>query len=262
MILLFVGALFAGCNQKKEQEVIFENNFKLFKGTPAEDLALAVQDQDVKKIRTILNQQKVNVDFQEKRYGNTLLMVATMNNLNTSVDELLKHGANPNLRNKEQNESAFLLACSTNNYNCNVGIVEKMTYYGADLDSAQIFEEETDMGMHTTINNTPLMIAIESDCFETVKLLVAKGADINKYTYYEGYGAVTVALTDDNLEIAKYLIIDCKAKIPEYCYIRNEGQPDEQRLTIKQFLEEKVYDSGSENSRLRKQIIQYLEEHD
>ncbi len=67
-------------------------------------------------------------------------------------------------------------------------------------------------------------------------MLVKAGTDLNKYTYYEGYGVITEALIQDNLAIAKYLIIDRQAKVPEYCYVRNKGGNDEQKLTITEML--------------------------
>jgi hypothetical protein len=102
------------------------------------------------------------------------------------------------------------------------------------------------------------MVAAKNNCLGIVKVLLNAGADINMYTYYPGYGAITEALIHDNIEIAKYLIIDKGAKIPDYCFIRNRGEKDEQKLTIIDMLNEQHYEPNTNNDKYKKEIIAYL----
>ena len=133
-----------------------------------------------------------------------------------------------------------------------------MIDYHGDVNYIQSIDRIENTGAHSLVKRTALMIASRNNCLGIIKVLVNAGADVNKYTYYQGYGAITESLIQDNLEIAKYLIIDKQAKIPEYCYIRNKGEKDELKLTITDMLNEQHYDPGSANYRYKEEIINYL----
>lgn len=256
--ILILLPIISGCINTSNNKQLNGYDFELFQNTEVSELALAVEKQDINEIRSILKNKNLNIDFQEYKYGHTLLMLAVLNNLDKSANELLKQGADPNLRDKRLEESAFLISCSKNRYVCNTEIVREMLKHGAYVDSIKNIDEIEKNGMHSLVKASPLMLAAQDGCMETVKLLVENGANINQYTYHEGYGAITVSIIMGNLDITKYLIIDCKAEIPEYCDIRNEGTPKEKKLTITDKLNEGLYDPDSPNSRYRREIINYL----
>lgn len=62
-----------------DKEDIYEDDFRLFQETPVWKLAKAVQDQKLSKIKRLVKEEKLDVDFQESKYGNTLLMLAVKN---------------------------------------------------------------------------------------------------------------------------------------------------------------------------------------
>jgi hypothetical protein len=237
-------------------------DFKLFKGTPIYELAKAVEKEDLKQIEIILRDTTMKVDFHEPKFGNTLLMLAVANNKKKAIKKLLAVGANPNERDYYDNATPLIYACDNFSEDCDSTILKLMIDYHGDVNSIQSINRIENTGAHSLVNNTCLMIAAKNNCLGIIKVLVNSGADINRYTYYEGYGVITQALIQDNIEIAKYLIIDRQAKIPEYCYIRNKGGEDEQKLTITDMLNEQQYEPGSNNYNYRKEIISYLKSKD
>jgi len=233
-------------------------DFKLFNGTPVWELAKAVEKEDVKQIELILKNPAVKVDFHEPKFGNTLLMLAVANNKKKSVKKLLEMGANPNEKDYYDNATPLIYACDNYSEDCDTAILKWMIDYHGDVNSIQSIDRVENNGAHSFVMNTALMIAVENNCLEIIKVLINAGADINRYTYYEGYGAITSAIIQDNLEIVKYLIMDRQAKIPDYCYIRDKGGKDEQKLTITDMLNERNYEPGSSNQKYKEEIIKYL----
>lgn len=236
-------------------------DFKLFKNTPVWELAKAVENENVQKINELLKKKQVNVDYQEPKFGHTLLMLAVANNKAKAVEALLNNGANPNLTSKS-NDNAVSIAAENYSDVCDTITINKLHKFGGNLNYIQNIERNEDNGMHTLVKRTILMIAARNDCFAISKYIVENGGNINEWTYYEGYGVITEAIIQDNLKLAKYLIINKKAVIPPYIFKRKanisyQGEP-EKNLTITDLLNEKQFEKGSENYKLREEIINYL----
>ncbi len=246
-----------GCNQDIYDDLLGDD-FKLFDNTELEPLTESVAKQDVLQIRRILSKKNIDVNFQEKKFGNTLLMLATSNNLNSSVLELLKGGADPNIRDFELNESALDDACSKNQYICNVQNVKSLIKFGAKINAVQ--KAEVKKGLYFI--NTPLTIAAKSGCLDIVKILVKEGADIDLYTYYDGYGAITEAIIHDHLDIAKYLIVECRSNVSKVCYIRSFGKANQTKLSLVDLLNESEYKINDPNYQFKKEILEYLKGRD
>ena len=67
-------------------------------------MAKAVQTENEKTIRKLIREQGININLQESRYGNTLLLLAVGNNKLISTRILLEEGANINIADSEMNE--------------------------------------------------------------------------------------------------------------------------------------------------------------
>ncbi|MCG8576130.1 MAG: ankyrin repeat domain-containing protein [Flavobacteriales bacterium] len=238
----------------KEKVKSLQGDFKLFESTELEKLALFVQNEDVKKIRKYINDHEVNLDLQESKFDYTLLALAVENLKYESVKTLLELGADLSLRNYNH-FTPLLISCQTTLVtNCNDRMIKLLLENGADPNDMKDFEGEVEPGTYVRIKSTALMYACQWGCLDAVKSLIAHGANIDQYTYYEGYGAITTSIIHKNLEITKYLIVDCNAKIPDYCYIRNETDS----LTIIDFLNEKKFKESSENQIYKEQIIDFI----
>jgi ankyrin repeat protein len=185
-----------------------------------------------------------------------------VNQKTETVDALLKLGADPNQKKFNNTDTPFFNAVEfTDNQTCNLNKVKLLLDYGANVND--VFIDIRDLGGNKqNIQLTALMIACREGCLNLVKLLIAKGANINQYTYYEGYGAITVALAQENIEIAKYLIVDKKAKIPEYIVEIPAGveavNSPARRKTISDVLYENDYSNQPKKQGYKEEILAYL----
>lgn len=106
---------------------------------------------------------------------------------------------------------------------------------------------------------TPLMEATKYDCLNLVKKLVEFGADINNYNYKNGKGPLSNCIIYDNIEVLEYLVIQRKADIPKYVFVRPESNGVvRQELTLIEFLNEQTYPENSRNDKYKNEIISYI----
>lgn len=235
-------------------------DFELFSNTPVKELAQVLSIQDTIEIDRILNSGNVEIDYQEKKYGSTLLMLCVANDLKQSTRKLLQHGANPNLVDNQNGESALMISCYNHfTVNCDDTILKLLIEYGADVNAVQIKYK----GNEIVQNRTVLMISVSdaqlNPCNNFVELLVNKGADINAITYDSTSCAVNSALMVNNLEAVRYLLIEKGAIIPKYALIRFPGLPDEEKVTIRQLLNEQDYSDDPYRDKIKNELIDYLE---
>ncbi len=227
-------------------------DFKLFRQTPVARLARAVETDDTAAIEKILRDKSIDVDYQEPKFGQALLALSIVNNKLGAAGKLLQHGASPNKRTKHDTNALF--DALTYTFNCDTIALKLLIRYGADVNAIHADTED-----HNDLIETPLMAAIgPEDCIDRVKVLVAAGADINKCTYYPGYGALTDALIMENMDVVKYLIVDKNATIPKYCYKRDLDTSNIQYLTVTDMLNGGNYGTDSSRYRLRTEILVYM----
>lgn len=256
LFIIFFGIIFIqSCNTNKYLPAF---DYKLFNNSPVQELAKAVEQENTEKINDILKDKTINVDYQEPKYGHTLLMLSVANNKIKSIHTLLSNNANPNLTSNNNQDNSVSIAVENYPEICDTTILTQLFEYGANANFIQDIDRVEDNGMHSIVKRSILMIAVRNDCSPIVKFLVNNGANINEYTYYNGYGAITESIIHNNLIITKYLIIEKHAYVPTFCYVRNKGETDEERLTITDLLNEAQYDEGTENYELREEIIRYL----
>ncbi|MCD0487365.1 ankyrin repeat domain-containing protein [Pedobacter sp. MC2016-14] len=240
-------------------------DFNLFKGTPSYELALAVKNEAIDEIGEIAVQRKISIDAVDPKFGHTLLMLAVANDLKASVKKLLELGADPNKRSITKSSTNEILTpvfiCCDHIYKknyCDTSVLRLLINHGGKVD------DEIDI-QYANSNyrsiETPLMVATKNDCVLVIKLLVQSGADINKYDYTEGHGPLSNSIVYGNLNVLRYLIIDKKAKIPKYCFVRqahNESLREE--LTVTDFLNEQKYEDNTRDYKIRKEILDFLKQ--
>jgi ankyrin repeat protein len=260
IVLVFCIILFYTCENTK---YVYAFDFKLFNNSSLQLLSKLVEIEDTGRINELLKNKSINVDYQEPKFGHSLLMLAVANNKSKSVEVLLKNNANPNLTSKNNEDNSISIAAENYSNVCDTIILHLLTRYKGDLSFIQNINRIEDNGMHSITNRTILMIAVRNDCFAISKFIIDKGVDLNKYTYYEGYGAITESIIQNNLKITKYLIINKNAIIPRYIFKRhiNSNYKGDlvKYLTITDLLKEQNYDKETENYKIRNEIISYLQ---
>ena len=81
--LVFSCLLFSCSNLSREKIVdkseLTGGDYRLFQNTPAWELAKAVEDGNTNKIDKIVSENPELINYQESKYGETLLMLTIMN---------------------------------------------------------------------------------------------------------------------------------------------------------------------------------------
>lgn len=236
------------------------SEFSLFEGTPLEDLAEAAKDENIEEMIRIGKKIK-NIDYREKKYGKTLLILCVANNRMKSVEQLLKMGANPNLKSLSHDESAFMISC---NYlstikDCDLQMVKLIYKFKGDINYCQI---DTNNG--NWIYASPLMLSIPAypeNCLNVSKYLIQNGAKIDTVLGRPNNCAVNYAVMMSQYELACYLLIDKKAKIPDYFVTLNEGEKNEKKYSLYEYLttfEDEMIADFPECIKYRQKLIDYL----
>lgn len=201
--LVFACLLFS-CSDLSREKIVDKSeltgrDYRLFQNTPAWELAKAVEDENTKKIDKIVSKNPEIINYQESKYGNTLLMLTIMNQQLKPFKALLKRGADVNIHNTFDGTSSLIKACSSKFYN--ITFVKMLIEYGADVNDVEIGERRKENGTRLT----PLIAASRTGRLDLVRFLVSKGADVN-YQNEFGQSALSKSVMVDEYKVAYYLL--------------------------------------------------------
>lgn len=188
--------LLLSCSTK---ENLTGGDYELFKNTPAWELAKAVRDEDQKGIAALVSQHPKLINYQEPKYGNTLLMLTVMNQQKKSFLSLLDLQADISIHNSFDGSSALIMACEYRAHD--LEFIETLLKRGANPSDVEIGPR----AKGNSTRQTPLMVAGRSGSLEAVELLVRNGADIKYQNEYK-QSALTETVMEGNCEIALYLL--------------------------------------------------------
>ena len=174
-------------------------DYRLFQNTPAWELAKAVWDEDEKKIKDIVSKNPELINYQEPKFGSTLLMLTIKNQQLKPFRVLISNKADVNIYDTYDGTSALIEACTYDFYS--IQFVKTLLENGADINFAEIGERR----QGNTTRYTPLIAAAETGSLDLVKMLVKYGADINYKNEYGG-SAFNSAVMLDKYKVALYLI--------------------------------------------------------
>ncbi len=186
LFLFFVSSCMnLSSKNNKDPEVdiktLFGNDYRLFQKTPVWDLAKAVRDEKTSEIRNIIKSKKINVDFQEPKFGSTLLMLTVLNEQFNSAKVLLECGADPNKHDTCDGKSAMIYSAGIQHQSeDNTKFLKLMLSHGGNPND----EETGERKQGNSTRKTPLLVACDDVIqdvtpIEKVKLLVEAEADIN-----------------------------------------------------------------------------------
>lgn len=175
------------------------SDYRLFRYTPAWELAKAFWDKDEEKVDEILKKDSTLINYQEPKYGETLLQVSVGAKEKDVFRLILKKGAKVDVPNKFSGETALFWACSDID---DAEYVKLLLEYGADPNFKTKGGYERFSGL---VGRAPLYVASRYGNLESVKLLISHGADVN----YD-LGGGNVALFEPtyllNYDILLYLL--------------------------------------------------------
>ena len=206
VLFFFSLQLFSCRDIPVNKDDLLGDDFRLFQGTVAWDLAKAVEDQNVTEIKRQVLSLKVPVDYKEEKFGGTLLMIAVRTNKLRSVKALLQLGANPNepndtLRNFGRNAVLF----ASESKIPSPEILQLLLDYGGNPNSIECGKQKDNLGNWIPARDFALNAAVFTG-FEKVKILVEAGADVNLQTEFTVPGAMHAAIIYSRMDVLLYLL--------------------------------------------------------
>lgn len=258
ILIILCTCLLGSCTQltrdfKADKSKLKGNDYRLFQDTPAWQLAKAVQDGNEKKIRKILVENKKLIDYQEPKYGQSLLHLTINNKQFKSFKMLLENKANVNIYDTFDGCSPIIEA----SYYGDVRFVKKLVEYGANINDIEVGKRRVDNGTR----NTPLIMAAGSGLgqMDVVKYLVEQGADINYENEFHRT-ALAESIILDNYDIAYYLL-EHGADYTRPVVYRYVGATTEKiPISLIDNLRESLIDLDTERYSQKMQIVKFLKD--
>lgn len=195
---------------------------EIFKGTPAWDLARALDRKNIKEASQIVKKDRSIINYQDPKFGITLLIRSVLTENEKAVDFLLNNKAEVNIVAKIGGTALFYAVPYFWNdvYSNEDGkYVKKLLLAGADPNIPFCSPKLEGVSSPIECGTSPLMHATQRG-MDKVRLLVEHGANIN-YKTELGHTAAIQALINNEVDVAHYLIVEKKARInePYYYYI-------------------------------------------
>jgi ankyrin repeat protein len=231
------------------------SDYRLFQNTPAFELAKAVCSEDMDQVEYLVNAKRQNINFQEPKFGNSLIMMTVVNQQYGMCEKLLQLGANPNLHDYYQGTPAIVDAAQIGSlFFDDTKFLRLLLKYGANPSD----KENGKLDEGNSIRYTPLIVSSGSkyEAFEKVKLLVEAGADINYKDEFNNF-ALKRAIVLDNMEVAYYLLLH-GADYQGVFIDRSKYFEGGQKAYIQDLLMEHNYSSYSRNQKYKLKIIDFL----
>jgi len=209
LIFTLIIILVASCTGQDtvvDKGKLLGNDYRLFQETPVWEIAKAVWQEDTAAINKIVKENKADIDFQEVKFGQTLLMLTVRNQNYNSCMALLELGADPNKHDHYNGSSAMIAAAKMNEtFSDNTKFLKLLLKYKGNPNDVEVGERRAG----NTSRETPLIASIQpnkiSSPLSKVQLLIESGADIN-YTNEFHESALSSAIIFDYYDIVLYLL--------------------------------------------------------
>lgn len=243
--------------------------FSNFKDTPLEELANYVKNNDIDAIKDFAKEKRIDLNYKEPIYNQTLLSLAIANNKKAAFIKLLELGADPNAILGSANNSSPLTLAIEKQRNCDLFYIENLLKHGADPNLC--INPADDAFFYETY---PLFVAVGKgvngdECLDVIKTLIKYGADINvcnpkstNKNYCEG--VISLCISYSCMDFLKFFVIEKKIKIPDVVYI--DGGIDEntqKKYSLKEILntEDYQFDEYPSAKAAKDDVLNYLKRH-
>lgn len=247
MIKVFFYTVFftlVGCNiiDNKEDK---DNDKTLFKQTNWELIKL-VDKQDTARFKEIIQKNNYNINKQEEKYGQTVLLWAVKNEKIKSVKKLLELGADPNIFSNLENGSALIIASTK----IDTSYLHYLLRYNADPNLGNPNKD--------VLNNLPLNAAIKTNLINT-KILLQSGANLYKEYFFSMFKSIPLktAFNEEKIEIVSYVIFNDIIDIKRPLLIRS----DSTNFYITHALRNWTFPLDSKEYKQKMEIVNYLKKH-
>lgn len=239
----------------------------VYRNKPAWELASAVRRQNRRAIERIAKDRPELLNYQDPKYGATLLLWAVGMEKYESAEALLKCGADPNIASIPDGMTPLYLAAGfswvDHNAEKDPRYVKLLLRYGANPNKNYIGRKYSNpIEYDGSERFSPLMASIRCG-IEKTKALVEAGADIN-YKLPTGKTAAVMALQCggpnsilEALEYAHYLIVEKKANISDYYHpsMVCPGDDPNRKLFPVSIMRTWTYPLDSQRYRIKMEIV-------
>ena len=225
--------------------------FDLFKNTPNWELAKAVEKENKTEIKKLITQGKLNINLQESKFGETLLLLAVGNDKLISTKALLEEGANVNIKDfvhgSPIDEATFLINQKKNT----VDILKLLIKHGANVNDTFVKKKNND----TVSTYTPLVGGCSN--LECAKLLLSNGANpyVQTNNTYLVWFTMLTNYFDESIYVLKHIIVDKKMAIPNLITI---NFPNKRPLDIFYLLNKENFRTDTNKQKVKQEILDYL----
>ena len=259
IIILF---LITSCNNRElivDKEKLLATDYRLFQETPAWTLAKAVQDDNTALIRKIVNEIKVDIDFQEPIFGQTLLMLAVTSQNYNACKTLLELGANPNKYDNYDGDNAMIDAAKISNLTGdNTRILKLLLQYKGNPNFVEVGIRREG----NSTRNSVLISAVQFNDIQSslpmVKMLVDAGANIN-YKNEFGQTALSQAIIQNVFDVALYLL-QKGANVNEVIVDRSDIYKGGEKVYLVNMLREITPELNSKQHKQKLAIVEFLKQ--
>lgn len=183
----------ASTNSELDKSKLHGYDYRLFQNTPAWELAQAIKNNNSKKIKELVQKNDSIINYQEPKFGETLLFLTMWNNQMETFNLLLSLGANPNIHDTYNGTSPIIEACK---YDFNEKYIVILLSHGANPNDIEVGKRKND----NQTRYTPLIAAVKSGNLDLVKTLVSLRINLN-YMNEFGQSALAQAVILEKYDI-------------------------------------------------------------
>ncbi len=244
IIVITMMFIFCGCSSSQNNNYLGAD-VCLFKNTPVWELAKAIEKDDSVEIRRLLRgKQKEYINYQEKKFGQTLLVWSVYSFHFNGFRILLEEGADIDVK---AYDSTKAINWAANVYETS-DYLRLLLKYNANVNYIANSHQ-------ARIVRTPLMAAAYNN-LESTKLLVESGADINYYISEGEYhdSPLYTAFCSSKMDIIHYLIVEAKADPTIVLQTRLNGDS----LYVCDLLRKLTFEINSPEYKLKMEVVDYL----
>lgn len=204
IVKMFFCSLLLSCTNINRDKIVDKSeltygDYRLFQNTPAWDLAKAVQDENEGEINKILSKDKKLINYQEPKYGNTLLTLTIINQQMKPFKVLLDKNAEVNIHNTYDGTSPLIQSCMFKSYDSEFAkiLIERK----ANVNDVEVGKRRE--GNSTRF--TPLIAASREGKLDLVQILIKNGANINYENEFH-HSALSSCVMQDRYDVTIYLL--------------------------------------------------------
>lgn len=250
LVNLIIGILLvvAGCtniDRPVDKSKLLAYDYRLFQGTEVWPLARAAKMKDIKRVNQILDDNPELANITDSIYGNTLLMLAVINQDYNLFKTLLGNGANVNYYNLYNGNSPLIEACDYK---------ENDPVFAMDL-----IEHGANVNDTSPKHRTPLMAAVRWGNRTLIEYLIKKGVNID---YKADFGTNILGQSLVSWEYATTLLLlehGADYTTTVYNTVDEHGKLTVP-LSILEALRRATPEWGTSGYRAKKKIIKFLKE--